>query len=158
MGESVIEHVLTIAAPPAQVWGTISDTRRYAEWVPNTLEVVEASSETAGVGVTYRERNRIAGPLTGSSSWRVTVSEPERRTVHEGDGIWIARTMRLEMEVAPEGDGTRYTHRFVYEPALGQLAPLVNLGLRPSLSGDMRRAAENLKALCEREAPNGADA
>ena len=152
MAETVIEHVLTIAAPPAQVWATISDTRRYAEWVPNTLEVVTASCETADVGVTYSERNRIAGPLTGGSSWRVTAVDPGRSTVHEGEGIWIAKTMRLEMEVAPDGEGTRYTHRFVYEPALGPLGPLVNVGLKPSLRGDMRRAAENLQRLCEREA------
>ena len=59
--------------------------------------------------------------------------------------------MTLEMTVEPDGDGTRYTHRFSYEPALGPLGPLVNLGLKPSLNGDIRRTVEALKALCERE-------
>ena len=112
MAEQIIEHRLYVAAPPARVWATINDTRRFAEWVPNTLEVVTASSEVADLGVTYTERNRIAGPLTGGSSWRVTVCEPPRHSVHEGDGIWIAKLMRLELTVEPDGDGTRFTHRF----------------------------------------------
>jgi uncharacterized protein YndB with AHSA1/START domain len=152
MAKQVIEHSAHISAPPAQVWQTIADTRRYPEWVMNTLEVVTASSEVADAGVTYTERNRIAGPLTGGSSWRVTSCDPPRHAVHDGDGIWIAKSMRLEMTVEPDGQGTAYTHRFSYEPALGPLGPLVNLGLRPSLSGDMRRTVERLKVLCEAEA------
>ena len=153
MAVQVIEQRVHIAAPPAQVWATIADTRRYAEWVPNTLEVVTASSEVADLGVTYTERNRIAGPLTGSSSWRVTVCEPPRHAIHDGEGIWIAGALRLEMTVEDDADGAAYTHRLSYEPGLGPLGPLVNLGLKPSLTGDIRRTAERLKALCESEAP-----
>ena len=153
MTVQVIEHRVHIAAPLAQVWATISDTRRYAEWVPNTLEVVTASSDVADLGVTYTERNRIAGPLTGGSSWRVTACEAPRHAIHDGEGIWVAKSMRLEMTVEPDGEGTTYTHTFSYEPGLGPLGPLVNLGLKPSLTGDIRRTAESLKALCESEVP-----
>lgn len=152
MAVQTIENRVQIAAPPAQVWATITDTRRFAEWVVNTLEVVTASSDVADAGVTYTERNRIAGPLTGGSRWVVSACEPPRHTVHDGDGIWIAKHMRLEMTVEPDGEGTVLTHRFSYEPALGPLGPLVNLGLRPSLSRDMRRSVEQFKALCESEA------
>ena len=154
MAVDVIEHCAHIAAPPAQVWATIADTRRYPEWVVNTLEVVTASSDVADAGVTYTERNRIAGPLTGGSTWVVSACEPPRRAVHDGAGIWVAKDMRLELTVEPDGEGTAYTHRFSYEPALGPLGRLVNLGLKPSLNGDMRRSVERLKALCESEAPS----
>ena len=117
--------------------------------------MVTASSEVADAGVTYTERNRIAGPLTGGSSWRVTACEPPRHAIHDGEGIWIAGPMRLEMTVEPDGDGSAYTHRFSYEPGLGPLGPLVKLCLNPSLTGDIRRAAEGLKALCESEVPGG---
>ena len=153
MTVQVIEHRVHIAAPPAQVWATIADTRRYAEFVPNTLEVVTASSDVADLGVTYTERNRIAGPLTGRSSWRVTACEAPRHAIHDGEGIWAAKSMQLEMTVEPDGEGTAYTLTFRYEPGLGPLGPLLNLGLKPSLNGDMRRTAEQLKALCESEAP-----
>lgn len=152
MASQSIEHRVHIAAPPAAVWATIADTRRYAEWVVNTLEVVRASSDVADAGVTYEERNRIAGPLTGGSSWRVASCEPPRHAVHDGEGIWIAKSMRLEMTVEPDGEGTAYTHHFSYEPALGPLGRLVNLALRPSLARDMRRTIERLKTLCETEA------
>ncbi len=152
MGETKITIEQHIAAPPQQVWATINDTRRFAEWVVNTLEVTRADSERADAGVTYDERNRIAGPLTGSSRWVVASSEPPRRTVHTGEGIWLAGPMRLEMTVEPDGDGTHYLHEFFYEPGLGPLAPLVDLGLRPSISRDMRRSVQALRELCEREA------
>ena len=151
MALQTLEHHAHIAVPPDRVWSTIADTRRYAEWVVNTIAVVTASSNVADVGVTYEERNRILGPLTGGSSWRVVVCDAPRHAVHDGEGIWIAKSMRLDMSVEPDGVGTRYTHRFSYEPALGPLGPLVNLGLRPSLNGDMRRTVARLKELCERE-------
>ena len=61
--------------------------------------------------------------------------------------------MRLEMTVEPDGDGTRYLHEFSYEPGLGPLAPLVDLGLKPSIGRDMRRSVQTLREICEREAP-----
>lgn len=149
MGDTTITIEEHIAAPPEQVWATITDTRRYAEWVVNTLEVTSADSETADEGVRYTERNRIAGPLTGSSRWEVTSVVPGASTVHTGEGIWLAGTMRLSMSVAPDGAGTRYVHVFTYEPGLGPLGPVVDLGLRPSIDRDMRASVRRLKELCE---------
>ena len=142
-----------IAAPAEQVWATITDTRRYAEWVVNTLEVTYADGDTAGEGVRYEERNRIAGPLTGSSRWVVTSVEPGRSTVHTGDGIWLAGAMTLEMAVEPDEDGTRYRHVFTYEPGLGPLGPVVDLALKPSIGRDTRASVRALRELCEGEAP-----
>lgn len=152
MGETTITIEEHIAASPEQVWATITDTRRYAEWVVNTLEVTSADSEVADAGVRYAERNRIAGPLTGASRWVVTSVEAGRRTVHTGEGIWLAGTMRLDMTVEADGAGTRYLHVFTYEPGLGPLGPVVDLGLRPSIARDMRRSVQALRELCEREA------
>lgn len=153
MSETTITIEQQIAAPPAQVWEMITDTRRYAEWVVNTLEVTRADSDRADAGVTYDERNRIAGPLTGSSSWLVTAARAPQHTVHTGRGIWLAGPMRLEMTVEPQGDGTRYLHVFSYEPGLGPLAPLVGRLLTPSIDRDMRRSVQTLREICEREAP-----
>ncbi len=152
MSETLIQVEVSIAAPPRQVWEVISDTRRYAEWVVNTDEVVSTTSDVADVGVTYEERNTVAGPIKSRSSWRVESVDPGRHTVHVGTGISIVKWMRLELTLAPEGDGTRYVHAFRYEPALGPLGPLVNAALKPSVSRDMRRTAQALKELCESEA------
>ena len=152
MSETLIEVELTIAVPPRQVWELISDTRRYAEWVVNTDEVLSASSDVADVGVTYEERNTVAGPIKGTSSWRVDSVDPGRHTVHSGTGIVLVKWMKLELTVEPQGEGTRYVHAFRYEPALGPLGPVMNAALKPSISRDMRRTAEALKALCEAQA------
>ncbi len=152
MSETVIECVAQIAAPPEQVWATISDTRRYAEWVENTDEVVSASADVAVEGVTYEERNTVAGPVKGRSRWVVDSADAPRHTVHSGEGIAVVKGMRLEMTLAPDGDGTRYQHRLIYTPALGPLGPLVNLVLRPSVQRATIRGVANLKAICEREA------
>lgn len=152
MGETTIRIEEHIAAPPERVWAMITDTRRYAEWVVNTLEVTYADSDTADEGVRYEERNRIAGPLTGGSRWVVTSVDPGRSTVHTGDGIWLAGTMTLAMSVEPDGAGTRYGHVFTYEPGLGPLGPVVDLGLRPSIGRDMRASVRRLRELCEDEA------
>ena len=118
----------------------------------NTLEVTYSDSDVADAGVRYEERNRIAGPLTGSSRWVVSSVDPGRATVHTGDGIWLAGTMTLDMTVEPDGAGTRYVHVFTYEPGLGPLGPVVDLGLRPSIGRDMRASVRRLRELCEREA------
>ena len=152
MSESVIECIVRIAAPQEQVWATISDTRRYAEWVENTDEVVTASSEVATAGVTYEERNTVAGPLKGRSRWRVESADAPRHTVHSGEGIAVVKGMRLEMTLAPDGDGTRYEHRLIYTPAFGPLGPVINLVLRPSVQRATDRSVQRLKAICEREA------
>ena len=152
MSESVIECIARIDAPVEQVWAMITDTRRYAEWVENTDEVVTASSDEATAGVTYEERNTVAGPLNGRSRWVVDSVDPMRHTVHSGEGIAVVKGMRLEMTLAPDGDGTRYEHRLIYTPALGPLGPVVNLVLRPSVQRATDRGVANLKAICEREA------
>lgn len=152
MGQTTITIEQHIVAPPERVWATITDTRRFAEWVVNTLEVARADSDSAEAGVTYDERNRIAGPLTGSSRWRVESADAPRRTVHSGEGIWLAGAMRLEITVEPDGDGTRYLHEFSYEPGLGPLGPVVDLALKPSIARDMRRSVQALCEICEREA------
>lgn len=151
MSESVIECVERIAAPPEHVWSMICDTRRYAEWVENTDQVVSASAEHAAPGVTYEERNTVAGPLKGSSRWVVDSADPPHHAVHSGEGIAIVKGLRLEMTLEPDGDGTRYVHRLIYTPALGPLAPIVNLVLRPSVQRATRRSVANLKAICEHE-------
>ena len=150
VAERSIVVELQIAATPEHVWDVISDTRRYAEWVVNTLEVTRADSDVADVGVTYDERNKVAGPYNARSTWKVVESERPRHTVHEGEGIPLASRMVLELTLAPAGEGaTHYTHRFAYEPGLGPLGPLVDVALAPLLRRDMRKSAENLKALIE---------
>lgn len=138
--------------PRRQLWNLVCETARYADWVVNTIAVVQADAAVAEPGVGYRERNRIAGPWSASSQWRVLEAQAPRRALHEGNGIALAKWMRLELLLEEAGPGaTSYTHNFSYEPALGPLGPILDLVLRPSLARDMRATVRKLKTLAEAE-------
>lgn len=148
-GRTEIVSEIRIDAVPQRVWEVIGATERYAEWVVNTLAVTRVDSPVAETGVTYDERNRIMGPWTGRSSWRVLSSDPRRHTVHEGSGIPLARDLHLEITLTPDGDGTLYRHEISYRPALGTLGRLIDKVVAPSLRRDIRLTVERLKALVE---------
>lgn len=141
-----------IAAPAERVWEVVGSTARYSEWVVNTLEVTRADGPRADVGVTYDERNRIAGPWTARSTWRVVSADPPRHTLHEGSGIALVKWLRLEIGLEPDGDAaTRYRHVLSYEPALRPLGPVLDRLLRPGLRRDVQETVQRLRRLVEAE-------
>ena len=140
---------IRIDAPPQQVWDLIGATERYAEWVVNTLAVTRVDSPVADAGVSYDERNRVLGPWTARSVWRVRSAEPPRHTVHEGTGIPLARNLRLECTLTPDGAATSYRHVISYRPALGPLGRVIDAVVAPFLRRDGRRTVERLKELVE---------
>jgi uncharacterized protein YndB with AHSA1/START domain len=140
---------IRIATPCQRVWDIVGATPRYAEWVVNTLAVTRFDNPRAEPGVTYDERNRIVGPWTARSTWRVVSADPPRHTIHEGTGVPLAVDLRLELTLTPEGDATHYRHVISYEPALGWLGRLIDLVVAPSLRRDGRRTVAKLKALAE---------
>lgn len=148
-GRTEIVSEIRIDAPPQRVWDLLGSTERYAEWVVNTLAVTRVDAPVADVGITYDERNRVIGPWTARSQWRVRSAEPPRHTIHEGSGIPLAEDLRLECTLTPDGDATMYRHVISYRPALGPLGRLIDAVVAPSLRRDIRRTVEQLKALAE---------
>lgn len=140
---------IRIDAPPQRIWELLGATERYAEWVVNTLGVTRVDSPVASEGVTYDERNRVMGPWTARSTWRVASADPPRHTIHEGSGIPLARDLRLECTLSPDGSATSYRQQISYRPALGPLGRLIDAVVAPSLRRDLRRTVERLKALVE---------
>src|SRR5437588_5161428 len=107
---------IRIDAPPERVWELLGSTERYAEWVVNTLAVTRVDATLANPGVTYDERNRVMGPWTARSTWRVRSADPPRHTVHEGSGIPLARDLRLECTLTPDGQAPSDRHAIPYRP------------------------------------------
>jgi uncharacterized protein YndB with AHSA1/START domain len=142
---------IRIAASPERIWDVIGSTERYAEWVVNTLAVTRVDSVLADEGVSYDERNRIMGPWTARSTWRVLFADPPHRTVHAGSGIPLAHDLQLECTLTPVGEGTLYGHAISYRPALGGVGLLINRVVAPSLQRDLRATVAKLKALVEAE-------
>ncbi len=132
-----------VAAPPAVVWDLAGDTRRYPEWVDNTLAVTGGDAQTAA-GAVYEERNRLAGPIVLPARWVVTqYDETALMQRHEADDSAGVRDVWLEMRVAPEGDGSRFTLALGATVALGPLSGIAARFLQASLA---RSNAANVRS------------
>ncbi len=137
-----------IAASPEEVHAFIQDLDRYPEWIPFADEVtrVEHPEDGGVVGTRYWEQG-----TGGESSWEIIAYDEGEREVHEGD-IGIA-TVRIEMEMAPDGDGgTDYTHRIAYDPKLGPVGWLVDkLVLGRKMRTGTHELVANLERIIEQE-------
>ena len=107
-GKRTVTVSRVIPAPSEQIWRVLDDTSRYAEWVPQTLEVTRNDGE-AVVGATYDERNRVVGPITGSSRWRVVERDPGRYSLHEGEGLPLV-AQRLDRDAHGAGGRVHRGH------------------------------------------------
>ena len=97
-----------IPASPGRVWEIACDTRRYPEWVENTLRMIHTDGP-ARAGTTMEELTRIAGPWKSITRWRVTQFDPPRRQVQEGEGVSTAKNMAVIIELSPAGQDTSFT-------------------------------------------------
>ncbi|MFN7917182.1 MAG: SRPBCC family protein [Vicinamibacterales bacterium] len=87
-----------IAAPPATVWGVMSDIERWHEWTPSITSVRRTNAGPFRIGA----RARVEQPRLPAADWIVTA-------LHEGRGFdWESR--------AP---GVRVLARHVIEPTVG---------------------------------------
>jgi len=123
-GSNAITVSRVIPAPGEAVWRVLDDTSRYAEWVPQTLEVTRSDGEAA-LGATYDERNRVVGPIKGSSHWRVVERDPGRYSLHEGEGLPLVKNVTLEIRTQAAGESTEVTVTLRYDTTLGPLGSLL---------------------------------
>lgn len=107
-----------IAAGQDEVWAFVSDPRKTASWVVNTLDVLSASGHTAGRGMTTVERTRLLGPVVVTTQWKVVDFDPPHRQVHTAD-VPLARDTVVTLNLAPTPRGTRFRMTLDYRPALG---------------------------------------
>ena len=139
----------TIPAPPEAIWMVLNDTSRYAEWVPQTLAVTRNDGE-AVVGATYDERNRVLGPIKGSSRWRVVESD-ERHSLHEGEGLPLVKDVSIEFATQPVGEATEVTSTLRYDMKLGPLGAVLDRLARGQTVHEQEEALVNLEQIVARE-------
>jgi uncharacterized protein YndB with AHSA1/START domain len=144
-----------IPAPSERIWEVLDDTSRYAEWVPQTIEVTRNDGE-AVVGATYDERNTVVGPLKGSSRWRVTERDPGRYSLHEGEGLPLLKNLSIEFRTEPAGESTEVTSTLRYDPTLGPLGGLIDKAAHGQTVAAQEKALANLEELVRREVPQAA--
>jgi uncharacterized protein YndB with AHSA1/START domain len=135
-----------IPAPRERVWEVLDDTSRYAEWVPQTLEVTRNDGE-AVVGATYDERNKVVGPIKGSSRWRIVERDPGRSSLHEGEGLPLVKNLSIEFRTEAAGESTEVTSTLRYDPTLGPLGALIDKIAHGQTVAAQEQALANLEEL-----------
>jgi carbon monoxide dehydrogenase subunit G len=139
-----------IPAPADRIWEVVDDTSRYAEWVPQTLEVTRNDGE-AVVGATYDERNKVVGPIKGSSRWRVIERDPGRYSRHEGEGLPLLTNVSIEFRTEAAGESTEVTSTLRYDPTLGPLGALIDKAAHGQTVAAQEQALANLEQLVTRQ-------
>jgi uncharacterized protein YndB with AHSA1/START domain len=139
-----------IPAPADRIWEVVDDTSRYAEWVPQTLEVTRNDGE-AVVGATYDERNKVVGPIKGSSRWRVIERDPGRYSRHEGEGLPLLTNVSIEFRTEAAGESTEVTSTLRYDPTLGPLGALIDKAAHGQTVAAQEQALQNLEQLVIRQ-------
>jgi carbon monoxide dehydrogenase subunit G len=139
-----------IPAPADRIWEVVDDTSRYAEWVPQTLEVTRNDGE-AVVGATYDERNKVVGPIKGSSRWRVIERDPGRYSRHEGEGLPLLTNVSIEFRTEAAGESTEVTSTLRYDPTLGPLGALIDKAAHGQTVAAQEQALQNLEQLVTRQ-------
>jgi len=139
-----------IPAPSEQVWQVLDDTSRYAEWVPQTLEVTRNDGE-AVVGATYDERNAVVGPIKGSSRWRVAERDPGRYSLHEGEGLPLVDNISIEFRTEAAGESTEITTTLRYDTTLGPIGALIDRAAHGQTVAAQEKALANLEQVVARE-------
>ncbi len=135
-----------IPASSERVWEVVDDTSRYAEWVPQTLEVTRNDGE-AVVGATYDERNQVFGPIKGNSRWRVVERDPGRYTLHEGEGLPLVKNVSIEFRTEAAGESTEVTSTLRYDTTLGPLGALIDKAAHGQTTSAQEQALANLEEL-----------
>jgi carbon monoxide dehydrogenase subunit G len=149
--ERTAAATVVVSAPPEAVWELVSDPDRFAEWAELTEEVIRADKPLR-FGSTYEERNVVLGPIKGTSRWTVVQHEAPRRQTHHGEGIALAASLDLFIELEPSEQATQLTVGLRYRPGLGALGALIDrVHLHRSLQAAMERSAANLAAIAARE-------
>ena len=149
-GRKSITVSRVIPASSEQIWQVLDDTSRYAEWVPQTLEVTRNDGE-AVVGATYDERNQVFGPIKGNSRWRVVERDPGRYSLHEGEGLPLVSNISIEFRTEPAGESTEVTSTLRYDTTLGPVGGLIDKAAHGQTVSAQEEALANLEALVKTE-------
>jgi uncharacterized protein YndB with AHSA1/START domain len=148
--QPLIQHSIEIAAPPATVWGIVSDLRRMGEWSPQCVRMAVLGREV-GVGTRTLNLNRDGWKRWPTSS-RVVVFEPEQTLAFR---VPLNRTV-WTYELEPSATGTVLTESRRAPSGVSRLSNIAvgaALGgteaFEASLSDGIRRTLERIKAEAE---------
>lgn len=150
-----VERSTSIAAPPAAVFDLVNTPRRFNEWSPwyeldpSAQFMYSGPEQGVGARVQWLSKN----PELGSGVQVITESEPDKRVRSQLIFDEEARAKAgAELQLAPEGEGTRVTWAFDMEAGSSLPSRYVGLALDRILGPYYERGLANLKVVAEAEA------
>jgi uncharacterized membrane protein len=145
-----VESTIQISAPPALVWGYVSDPSRYLDFMSGITRWEVVGSKRSGLGARYRMLLRVGSAEVGGL---IEIVE----FVGDQDLAWTSITGidqrgRWRLRSGNDGRSTVTTLRLSYGVAgsgiSGWLAEQV---AAPSVRGHLRRSLQQLKRQVEHE-------
>jgi uncharacterized membrane protein len=148
MSEVTGQTSIVINTPVPEVYTYLLDFTRHPEWVKNLQRVRQESNGPIRVGTTFQTQEGpppvtfgqklammfyfMTGVLSGAKTYsraEITGLEPNRRIawkagVPKGDGYF--NLAHWEVLLEPQGQATRLTQRFIYQPQNGVAQRMVN--------------------------------
>ena len=139
-----VERSISIARPPAEVFGYMSDVRNDPSWHTDVLEV-SSSTDTVGMGTVFTVKVKPSMGVTGGT---MTVSRLEPGHLVEFTGRMGKMAPIVTNICDPDGQGTRVTRRVDLEPPgpMRIMTPLIKRMIGKSNDGFLG----NLKGVLEK--------
>ena len=145
-----IEASIEIAAPPARVWGLVSDPRNYSRWSPQTKKTIVRGGVVKPGAKMFNINGR--GLLVWPTQAMIKTVEPEKKfafKVRENWTVW-------SFELAPNADGgTTLTQRREAPDGISDLSvrlTKVAFGGVPAFTDELRSGMEQSLAKLKAEA------
>lgn len=147
------QRSIRIAAPPAVVWGLVTDVARMGEWSPHTVEagwVDPASGDGPAVGRQFRGTNRLPIVRRWTSTATVTACEPGRRFAFAVGNDPDDPNTLWSYDLEPTDGGTTVTERWqmLREPGI-VLVYYRLIGQRHRIAAGVEETLRRLKAAAE---------
>jgi len=140
-----------LPATPEQVWDTVMDPLRLADWVTIHRGLRHADSGPVRVGYEMNQQIHLRG-VTVDVHWQLVECEPARLAVWEGQGPAHSRA-RTEYALRPETGGTRFDYRNEFRAPLGPIGALASRALVGGIpEREARRTLQRLGELLQAEA------
>ena len=142
-----VEREIDIAAAPEEVYALLMDAGRLEDWVTIHVELVDAPDAPLKKGSKITQRLKLAGKCF-TVRWTVVENERARRVVWEGRGPMRSKASAI-YDLAPAGDGTRFSYTNEYELPGGPLGRLAGPVVCRVTAGELDRSLERLRRLVE---------
>jgi uncharacterized protein YndB with AHSA1/START domain len=132
MGRQEIDITVTSAAPPAAVFALLADGASWPAWSPIDSFELERPGTDAPEGV-----GAVRVLRSGRTEGRDTIVElvPDRRFAYTHVSSLPVKDYRGQVDLEPDGAGTRIRWTASFAPRFPGTGPLVKLGIRRFLSG-----------------------